>query len=205
MIRFDETTRILWIAADTVDDAKTVYEDGRHQIVPITELRGIVLEGSDGIYRMIRNRDAVIEFIQPNTAGLKEMMLFAEQSDPIRVEVAIYCRTTGCVCFAWKNTQSLTLWKTETQQGETPEIAANRLLAEIVPSPVSPVAGHLWTAEFDGEPTHFFMAYVEQEMEIDDGIWIKPSALSSFRLDRSMVAAFANSPSLAKLIRRSPA
>jgi hypothetical protein len=203
VLRFDEATKILWIDAESIEEARRTYHGA--QLEPIRELRGIVIRMGT-LFRMIRSREDVIEFVTEPMPSLGAMMATAmDAEEPSRVEIAIYCERTGCVCFAWKDGQSLTLWKTETQPGENETAAAFRLMGELIPAVSSDSMVSMWTSKFDGETVHFFITYVEQEYEIDQGIWIKPSALSSFRLDRTMSAAFINAPSLARLIRRSPA
>ena len=183
-------------------EAQEIYH--REQSEPPRDIRGIVIQ-SDNVFRMIRNRDEMFSFIREPGPSLGKMIETAmEEVEPSKVEVAIYCEKTGCICFSWLNGKHLTLWKTETKPEETEAEAAFRLLGDLWPNPEVNSLTNMWTAEFDGETTHFFMTYVDHEYDIENGLWVKPGALSSFCLDRTTTAAFINAPSLVKLIRRGP-
>lgn len=207
VVRYDEATQILWIDAETAADARNLYLDQVQLLGSFGELRGIVYRNLDRIPHMIRNRDLIEAFIRPESTGpsLSELMQQADDPSFARVEIAIHCEKTGRVCFSWENAHALTLWKTDTQAGEDGSTAALRRIGEIMPCATPESLVGLWNTEFDGTSVHFFIACVDREYEIEDGLWVSPTDLRGWKLDRSMVAAFSNSPRLAKLIRRSPA
>lgn len=210
MIRYDPETKLIWIRANSMDEAKFVYAAHIEELPVHEGVRGIIRRGDDRVLYVIRNHAEINEFI-----GLKppeilprltEMFERNLEQNAMKIELAIYCERTGSVCFAWIDSHLLTLWKSEAREEEDAPGAAFRLLGELIPQGVvlESLSG-LWSTEFDGSQTHFFIACVEREYEIPEGLWLSPSGLNGWRLDRNMIAAFTNSPRLARLIRRNPA
>ena len=210
MIRYDEPTKLLWIDAETVVDAQSLYV--KHiDLLEVNGIRALVLRGSNRVIHLINNPEEIAEFIAPIQAPerasptLSAMLEQEIDGESIHVELAILCEATEQICLSWKDSALLSLWKAEGEFGEADDKIALRLFEETIPNAIPASLSLLWATEFEGAKTHFYLACVDREHEVEDGLWLSPSLLNGWKLDRRLVAAFANSPRLSKLIRRNPA
>lgn len=168
MVRYDDTSRILWIEGATPDAAWEIFRANPIEIDPGT-IRAIAYYDpmkSDQT-GMISNRSIIASFFTKSPS-------WTEVSQPKKtVHILPFSLATGKFQFCL-NSPPLRMWSTEMLPGESPEHAAVHYVEELVNTSLSPDDMLLGiTSTVIDDHTHFyFLLSVTQEFSSESGVWI---------------------------------